>query len=115
MAIITYESIAGDTSDVWEIGFDTSNEGEELDLATLTGDFSCRIAVRDADPVIDREITDKNTAGDRFRAWLTSEETRALGPRTWSVGIQITNLTLSPPLVKEHQLKLKLSREIVIP
>ena len=96
--------VAGDTSDVWEIGLVTSAPGiKPVELAALDVNFSCWIGVAGAVPAIQRQVTVKNAANTRFRAWLTPAETTALGLGIWLVGIELRNPTLSPPLVAEVQ------------
>lgn len=110
------ELSSGDTSDVWEVGFVTSPPGvRPAVLAVLDGNFTCRIAVQGTALVSPREVTVKNAAGTRFRAWLTPAETRALGPGDWVVGIELSNPALSPPLVKEVQRGLRIFAEAVPP
>ena len=107
------ELYAGDTSDVWEVGFVASLPGvKPVVLADLDNNFSCRIAVKGS--VIARAVTVKNAGNTRFRAWLTPAETAQLGPGDWTVGIEIRNPTLIPPLVREVQRRLRI-REGAVP
>ena len=101
---------AGDTSDIWEVGFILS---EPDNLATLDEDFSCRIAVLEAPDFAARAVPDKNAENTRFRAWLTPEETFALGPGVWTVGIEISNPAMSPPLVKEVHRRIRIEPQVV--
>lgn len=106
------ELYAGDTSDVWEIGFVASAPGvKPVVLAALDSNFSCRIAVKGS--TIARAVTIKNTENTRFRAWLTPAETTLLGPGDRIVGIEIRNSTLIPPLVREVQRRLRIREEAV--
>lgn len=108
------ELYAGDTSDVWELGFRTSPAGvKPVILADLDNNFTCRIAVLETTAVAARDVTVKNAANDRFRAWLTPAETRALGPGDWTVGIELRNPTLIPPLVQEVQRRIRIYPEAV--
>jgi hypothetical protein len=108
------EIYVGDTSPVWEIGFVISLPGARpVVLAELDSNFSCRIAVENASPAILREVTAKNEASERFRAWLTPEETLALGAGDWTVGIELRNSTLSPPLVQEVQGVVRIRSQVV--
>ena len=69
---------AGDSSDVWEIGFPVSPEGvRPVELAELDSNFSCRLAVKGSTPAIDRAVSAKNEANTRFLAFLTTAETTA--------------------------------------
>lgn len=96
--------VAGDTSDVWEIGLVTSAPGiKPVELADLDVNFTCWIGVAGAAPPIQRQVVAKNAANTRFRAWLTPAETTALGPGVHLVGIELRNPALSPPLVSEKQ------------
>lgn len=105
---------AGDTSDVWELGFVASAPGvKPVVLADLDANFSCRIAVRGTVLVSPRPVIVKNADNTRFRAWLTPAETLALGPGEWVVGIELRNPTLIPPLVKEVQRKIRIFAEAV--
>lgn len=109
------ELYAGDTSDVWELGFVTSAAGvKPVVLADLDPSFTCRIAVLDAAPAINRAVTIKNGANTRFRVWLTPAETAALGEGDWTVGIELSNATLSPPLVQEVQRRIRIRAQAVI-
>lgn len=93
---------AGDTSDVWEVGLVTSAEGAlPIVRADLDGNFSCRLVVANAQPPIARVVAVKSIDNTQFLAWLTPEETLALGKGTWQVGIELRNLALVPPLVRE--------------
>lgn len=106
------EIYAGDTSDVWEVGFVTSAPGAlPIELAALDGNFSCRIAVMGSD--IARAVTGKNQAANRFRAYLTPAETEALGPGDWTVGIELRNPTLDPPLVQEVHRRIRILEQAV--
>lgn len=106
------ECYAGDTSDVWEVGFVTSAPGvRPVVLADLTEGFTCRIAVKDS--AIAREVTVRTADDLRFRAWLTPAETAQLGPGEWTVGIELRNPALVPPLVKEVHRKLWIHPEAV--
>jgi hypothetical protein len=107
------ECYAGDTSDVWEVGFRTSADGvKPIVLADLDGNFSCRIAVKNS-TMTPRAVTVKTGDNQRFRAWLTPEETEALGVGEWIVGIEIRNPTLIPALVKEVHRKLWILEQAV--
>jgi hypothetical protein len=106
------ECYSGDTSDVWEVGFVESAAGvRPVVLADLDGNFTCRIAVLGS--TIARAVTVKTVANDRFRAWLTPEETAVLGPGDWVVGVELRNPTLVPPLVKEVHRTLRIRAEAV--
>lgn len=107
---------AGDTSPVWELGL-LDDAGE---LVALDGDFSCAIAVVEgpaasdgAEPLLQREVTARNEAGTRFLAWLTPDETAALGPGLKTVGIELRNPELDPPLVQEVHLRLRIRPQVV--
>lgn len=102
----------GDSSPIWEVAFQTSAEGvTPIELATLDGTYSCRIAVQGT--AIDRAITEKTADNKYFRAWLTPAETLQLTPGIKMVGIQIKNDSLTPPLVLEYQVVLNVSQGIV--
>lgn len=106
------ELYAGDTSDVWELGFVTSLPGvKPAVLADLDGNFSCRIAVQGQ--ALTRAVTLKTGDNLRFRAWLTPAETATLGPGEFVVGIELRNPTLVPPLVKEVQRRIRIRAEAV--
>ena len=93
---------AGDTSPIWEVGIITSAPGETpITRADLDIEYECWIAVPGASPAIYREVTTKNDENDRFRAWLTPAETAQLGKGVHTVGIEIRNSTLTPPLIRE--------------
>lgn len=101
------EIYAGDTSDVWEVGFEDATGA----LTALDANFSCQLTV--ADSAIDRAVTAQDDDGTRFRAWLTPEETATLGQGRWQVGIELRNPTLSPPLVREFQVLVRIARGVV--
>ena len=108
------ELYAGDTSDVWELGFVTSAPGTKpVVRADLDPNFSCQIAVQGTVLVAARPVTVKTADNTRFRAWLTPAETRALGAGEWVIGIELRNPTLVPPLVKEVQRKIRIFAEAV--
>lgn len=102
-----YRCLAGDGSDIWEIGFQTSADDEPLALASLDGNFSCTLSVPASG--ITRAITDKNVANNRFRASMTAAETATLGPGDHIVHLKITNATLNPALARTKQLLLRIS------
>ncbi len=107
---------AGDTSDIWEVGLVTSDVGVlPVELADLDGNFACRIVVPEAQPAIARVVAIKNLANTRFLAWLTPEETLALGKGTWRVGIELRNLALVPPLVREIHEVVRIEEGLVPP
>lgn len=111
----TQEISAGDTSGVWDIGYVTSIEGESpIVLASLDSNFSCHLTVYRASPAITREITSKNPQNNRFRAWLTPAETLQMGRGTWTIGLEIRNPTLTPPLVKETHISIRVVKPIVL-
>ena len=106
------ECYAGDTSDVWELGFVTSEPGvKPVTLADLDGNFTCKIAVKGS--TVARAVTVKTGDNQRFRAWLTPAETAQLGAGEWTVGIELRNPTLVPPLVKEVHRTLWIREEAV--
>jgi hypothetical protein len=100
-----YRCLAGDVSDIWEVGFQTSAEGETLTLATLDSNFTCRVSVPGL--AIDRAVSVKNGANDRFIVALTEAETTLLGKGDHIVHLKISNATLSPPLAKTKQVLLR--------
>lgn len=103
--------IAGDSSTIWEVGFQTSADGiAPVVLAALDPNFTCRLAV--GGTIIDRAVTEKNQENNRFRAWLTPAESLTLSGVV-TVGIQISNATLNAPLVLEHQVKIQMKRGVV--
>lgn len=107
---------AGDTGDVWEIGLVTSAPGvTPRELADLDNNFSCRLVVAEAEPPIDRAVTAKDNANTRFLAWLTPAETLALGEGTWTVGLELSNPTLAPPLVRETHVVVRIEPGLVPP
>lgn len=106
----TYQVI-GDNTPIWEVGFQTSLDGvTPVVMATLDGTYSCRIGVQGT--TIDREITVKTGDNKYFRAWLTPAETATLSGIV-TVGIQISNASLVPPLVLEQQIVLHMQRGAV--
>ena len=114
--IVAEEISAGDTSEVWEVGFVTSVPGAlPIELADLSVGFSCRIYVQGADPEIDRAVTSLNDDSTRFRAWLNPSETLALGRGKWKIGIELRNPALDPPLVKETHVIQKINPGVVPP
>ena len=108
---------AGDTSDVWELGFVVSDEGAALELAELdpAWGWACSLAVRGpAGNALSRAVTTHNEAGNRFLAWLTPAETALLGPGLWTVAIELRNPDLSPPFAREVHRRVRI-RPGVIP
>lgn len=100
-----YRCLVGDGTDIWELGFQTSADGEPLALATLDVNFACQLTVG----AVDRAVTLKNGDNNRFRIALTGAETTTLGKGDHVVNIRITNATLSPPLAKSRQVLLRIS------
>lgn len=108
--------IAGNTGPVWEIGHRVSAPGAPRQLADLTEDYACWLAVAGATPPILRAVTEMNAAGTRFLAWLTPAETAALGNQragAWTVGIELRNPAVSPELVLELQLTTTITAGVV--
>ena len=101
---------AGDGSDVWEVGHRLTETDE---LADLDENYSCRIGIMESESFAARPVTDKNSGNTRFRASLTPAETLALGVGVWTVGIEISNPTTSPPLVKEVHRKIHIRPQAV--
>ena len=107
---------AGDTTKAWEIGLVTSAPGINPPLmAQLDGAFTCRLVVAGADPAIARVVVTKNLANTRFIAWLTPAETLSLGKGTWTVGIELRNAALVPPLVQEKRVVVRIEVGMVPP
>lgn len=102
-----YRCLAGDVSDIWEIGFQTSADDEPLVLAVLDVNFTCSISVPAS--ALTRAITDKNVTNNRFRASLTAAETNTLGAGDHIVHLKISNPTLSPALVKTKRVLLRIT------
>jgi len=103
-----YRCLAGDSSDIWELGFQTSADDEPLVLATLDVNFTCNVSV--VGTAISRAVSLKNGANNRFRIALTAAETATLEPtKEYVVNLKITNATLSPPLAKTKQVLLRIS------
>lgn len=111
---LTQEISAGDTSEVWEVGFVTSaKDVVPITLADLDVNFTCFLTVYRASPAITRQISSKNAGNTRFRAWLTPAETLALARGTWLVGLEIRNPALNPPLVKEAHVSVRIVKPLV--
>ncbi len=107
---------AGDTSDVWEIGLVVSAVGvEPAVLATLDGNFTCRLVVPHDTAPISRAINAKNGDNTRFLAWLTPAETLALGKGTHRIGIELRNPSLVPELVRETHRAVVINAALVPP
>ncbi len=103
------ECIVGDTSDIIELGVQTSERGRRpVVLVAMDANFSCKIAVPGAAPPINRAVTDKTVDNFYFRGWLTPTETLAIGPGDFLLGMQISNAALTPPMVKEKQWLLRM-------
>jgi hypothetical protein len=103
-----YRCLAGDTSDIWDLGFQLSADDEPLVLAPLDANFTCTVAVEGT--AISRAVTLKNAANDRFRIALTASETATLEKKQdYVVNLKISNATLSPPLAKTKQVLLRIS------
>ena len=86
---------AGDGSPIWEVGFRS---------------YACRIAVSGI--AIDRAVISKTADSKYFRAWLEPAETLGLtGIKT--VGIQISNAAMTPPLILEHQITVNFTPGVV--
>lgn len=117
MAIDNMHTVfAGDTSAVWQVGLITSAEGAlPIVRADLDGNFSCRMVVVGAQPPIARAIAVKSIDNKQFLAWLTPEETLALGKGTWQVGIELRNPALVPPLVREIHEVVRIEAGLVPP
>jgi len=103
----TFRAFTGDVTDIWEIGFQTSEDPDPLVLADLDVNFTCKVAVQGS--AIDRAVTVKTGDNKRFRVWLTAAETEALGRGDHRVAIQLRNDTLAPPLDKQTQFILRLA------
>ena len=104
--------IAGDTSDVWEVG--VRSPANQL---IALGSASCRmVAIDQAGNIkVDRMITDLNPAENRFQAWLTGAETDAMGAGTFRVAFLLVDLTQVPPLERELQEVVRIEPSIVPP
>jgi hypothetical protein len=100
--------VQGDTAGVWLVFHDTDGNGTP---APLTGDYSCRIAVKGKP--INRLVTDKNAENTKFLAFLTPTETDTLEVGTHLVGLQIVNTALVPPLRREIQIELQVVAQVV--
>lgn len=102
------ECYLGDTSDILELGVQMNPKHiPPKVLATLDGNYTCKIAVVGATPPINRSVPNKTADNLYFRGWLTPAETATLGVGDHVVGMQISNSTLTPPLVKEKQWTLR--------
>lgn len=103
------ECYLGDTTDILELGVQTSKKNvPPITVATLDANYSCKIAVDGAAPPINRAVTLKTADNLYFRGWLTPAETQAIGVGDHILGMQISNATVSPPLVKEKQWTLRI-------
>lgn len=103
------EVIAGDTSDIWEVGFVTSAAGiKPVVLADLDSSFSLTLRVTADGAPAERTVTDKNQENTRFQACLLPAETQALVAGEFTVELKLGNPTLSPPLVKTVRRKIKI-------
>ena len=102
---------AGDGSPIWEVGFRSSADGVIPEvIETLDGSYACRIAVSGI--AIDRAVISKTADSKYFRAWLEPAETLGLtGIKT--VGIQISNAAMTPPLILEHQITVNFTPGVV--
>ena len=98
--------IQGDTGDLWEVGLPTYDvDGNKNGLVDLTG-YSCR--VREPNSSLDRAVTVKNTANNRFQVQLTPTETASLqADKVITIRVKISNLSLLPvPFVKTGKITL---------
>lgn len=102
-----YRCLAGDSSDIWELGFQISSDDAPLVLADLDDNFTCRLSVEGTN--IDRDVSLKNDANNRFRIALTPSETDGLEKADYIVNLKIINDTLTPPLAKTKQVLLRIS------
>lgn len=106
-----YSIIAGDSSQIWDIGFN-SEEDPLADpvLADMADGFSCRIVVPGT--TIDREVAAISTDGHYFRAALLATETiDLLG--VYTVAIELRNPGMQPPLVRETHIRIRVSPGLV--
>lgn len=106
------ECYIGDTSDIIELGVQLSPEraGRRI-LADLDSNYTCKIAV--AGESINRAVTEKTVDGFYFRGWLTPIETGTLTAGDYLLGMQISNSTTTPPIVKEKQWTLRILPQAV--
>ena len=104
------ECYIGDTSDILELGVQLSPEraGRRI-LATLDGNYTCKIGIKDG--AINRSVTEKTADDLYFRGWLTPAETGSLTVGDYILGMQISNPTTTPPIVKEKQWILRIGAQ----
>lgn len=105
---LVLDAIAGDTVGIWKVSHVTSEPGvSPVTLADLSAGYTCSIrAIYDSDgteAVAERAVTDLSGDNLYFLAALLPSETDGLTPGEITVAVQLTNLSLSPPLRKEKQ------------
>lgn len=103
--------IAGDTAGIWTVSHRTSALSEPIVRADLSVGYSCMIkAVNAAGATVvpERSVTDRSPDNQYFLAALTPAETAVIPVGEITVAIQLTNLSLTPPLRKEthHQIQI---------
>lgn len=104
------ECFLGDTTDIIELGIQTSKERvPPRVVAVMDANYTCKIAVGS----VNRAVTDKTSDGKYFRGWLTPTETASLGVGEFKLGMQISNSTITPPFVKEKQFTLRILPQAV--
>lgn len=109
------EIIAGDTAGIWSVSHRTSALNQPIVRADLSTGYSCVIkAVNSAGVAVvpERAVLDLSEDNQYFLAALTPSETATLAPGKVTVAIQLTNLSLTPPLRKETHHELLISASI---
>lgn len=102
--IDTFEVYQGDTTKVKRI----QAEGYPVDT-----DWSAKLTVLDQGKteVFSKDLLDIEDG--RFRIYLTPAETEAIEVGSYTMGVQLKNLTLSPPFVREVHYELIILDQIV--
>ena len=104
-------AIAGDTVGIWKVSHVTSAVGSPIVRANLAVGYSCLIKAVNplgATVVVERAVLTLSPDNQYFLAALTPAETSPLAPGVVTVAIQLSNLSLTPPLRKEshHQVEI---------
>lgn len=89
-----------------------------LDGAVIDGNWSCSQVVKDLDEnvvIAEAAVTTKSTDTTEFKCFLTPTQTANLQPSgkyqeyTWM--IQLSNSTLTPPIVRETHIRIGVYRQ----
>lgn len=102
--MVTYIITQGDLGDLVRVKL---SDGGAMD-----SNYECNVAVQGT--AIAREVTDKSGDNTEFLVQLLAAETVLLRPGSYTMGIKITNTTLTPPFSREEHIRLDIQERIVV-